>query len=211
MPLPIELLIIVTEPEAARAFSQRFESLPNVTVNELWLEEVNRFDCFVTAANSYGIMNAGIDAAVVKLFGEQVMTAAQDRIREDYLGEQPIGTSFLIPTGDPTRRFIAHTPTMRTPRSIDGTDKVYNAAFAAFRTIYRHNIATPIDSEDRIHSVVMCAMGCGFGAMSFSESARQMAVAYDHYLNPPHRLDNWDVVIARHRAITYDGDRRVVQ
>ena len=41
-------------------------------------------------------------------------------------------------------------------------------------------------------------------------TARQMAVAYRHFLEPPHRLD-WDVVVERQRAICYDAGRQVVR
>jgi hypothetical protein len=41
-------------------------------------------------------------------------------------------------------------------------------------------------------------------------ACRQMAVAYRHFLQPPHRLD-WDVVAERQRAICPDGGRQVVQ
>ena len=53
-------------------------------------------------------------------------------------------------------------------------------------------------------------MGTGFGRVPFTEAARQMAVAYRHFLEPPHRLD-WDFVTARQLAICYDGPRRVVR
>ena len=53
------------------------------------------------------------------------------------------------------------------------------------------------------------AMGTGFGGVPFDEAARQMAVAYRHYLEPPHRID-WDVVIERHKSISYDGPRQVI-
>ena len=46
--------------------------------------------------------------------------------------------------------------------------------------------------------------------MPFDEAARQMAVAYRHILEPPHRLD-WDFVTARHLAICYDGERQVAR
>jgi hypothetical protein len=49
-------------------------------------------------------------------------------------------------------------------------------------------------------------MGTGFGMDSFDEAARQMAIAYRHILEPPSLID-WDVVLARHRRIVYDGDR----
>lgn len=79
-------------------------------------------DAFVTAGNAYGIMTAGIDAAVVDFHGEALMTAVQDRIRNDYLGEQPVGTAFVVPTGTPERPFLVHAPTMRMPVGIAGTD-----------------------------------------------------------------------------------------
>lgn len=53
-------------------------------------------------------------------------------------------------------------------------------------------------------------MGTGFGGVPFDEAARQMAAAYDHYLHPPARLD-WDAVIARQKAICYDGTKQVVR
>ncbi len=69
-----------------------------------------------------------------------------------------------------------------------------------------HNVA----DEQKIDVVAFPAMGTGFGGVSYDESARQMAAAYRHYLEPPHRLD-WDFVIERHRAIAYDGNRQVVR
>jgi hypothetical protein len=37
-----------------------------------------------------------------------------------------------------------------------------------------------------------------------------MAAAWRHYLHPPYRLD-WDLMIARQKAITEDGGRVVVR
>jgi hypothetical protein len=42
------------------------------------------------------------------------------------------------------------------------------------------------------------------------EEARQMAAAYRHLLEPPHRLD-WDFVTQRNLAICYDGKRQVAR
>jgi len=89
--------------------------------------------------------------------------------------------------------------------SIDGTEKVYTATFAALVAVFHFNRT----AERIIETIAMPAMGTGFGQVPFDEAARQMAVAYREFLNPPHRLD-WEVVIARHKAICYDGDRRVI-
>ena len=89
---------------------------------------------------------------------------------------------------------------------IAGTDKVYVATWAALLAIQAHNQ----DCEQKIARVTFPAMGTGFGGVPFSEAARQMAAAYKHYLDPPHRL-NWDVVTDRHVAICYDGNRQVAR
>ena len=204
MALPIDLWLIHPEAEMCDAFRQRFEGLPRVTILQSRFEDLPPHDCFVTAANSFGIMTAGIDAAVVYFHGEDLMRRVQFRILDEFLGEQPIGTSFIEPTGNPDYPFIAHSPTMRVPGSIEGTDNVYLATWASLVAVYRHKAATP----DSITTVAFPAMGAGFGGVPYTEVARQMAVAYRHYLSPPHRM-NWEMVIDRERSIQYDGDRQV--
>lgn len=141
MPFPINLIIVHPERETCDAFAERFAGLPNVDVQQRRFEHLAPLDCFVTAGNSYGIMTAGIDAAVVGFHGEELMHRVQDRIRNEYLGEQPVGTAFIEPTGNAAYPYIAHAPTMRTPGVIAGTDKVYCAAWAALLAVYRHNVA----------------------------------------------------------------------
>ena len=151
-------------------------------------------------------MSAGIDAAVIRRFGDPFMAQVQHRILDQYFGEQPVGTAFILPTGDATLPFLAHAPTMRVPGNIEGTDKIYTATWAALLAVQAHN-QTP---APRIEVLAFPAMGTGFGRVPFSEAARQMAVAYRHFLEPPHRLD-WDFVAERQLAICYDGHRQVVR
>ncbi|QDU96485.1 macro domain-containing protein [Lignipirellula cremea] len=204
MALPIDLWLIHPQLEMCDAFRSRFDGLPNVTVLQSRFEDLPPHDCFVTAANAFGIMNAGIDAAVIRFHGSDLMTRVQHRILDQFLGEQPIGTSFIEPTGNAQYPFIAHSPTMRVPGSIAGTDKVYCATWASLIAVYRYIVKFP----DSIRSVVFPAMGAGFGGVPYTEVARQMAAAYRHYLSPPHRM-NWDMVAARQKSIHYDGNRQV--
>jgi len=184
MALPIDLWLIHPDDEMCDAFRHRFNGLPRVTVMQTRFKYLPPHDCFVTAANSFGIMNAGIDAAVIRFHGRDLMLRVQSRIMDEYLGEQPIGTSFIESTGNPDYPFIAHSPTMRVPGSIEGTDKVYAATWASLVAVYRHKAA----NESQIETIVFPAMGAGFGGVPFTEVARQMAVAYKHYLDPPHRM-----------------------
>lgn len=206
MALPIDLWLIHPDHEMCDAFRDRFDGLPRVQVWQSRFEDLPPHDCFVTAANSFGIMNAGIDAAVVHFHGIDLMKRIQTRIMDEYLGEQPIGTSLIEPTGTPGYPLIAHSPTMRVPGSIEGTDKVYVATWASLVAVYQHKAK----HRDSIRTVVFPAMGAGFGGVPHSEVARQMAAAYCHYLNPPHRMD-WNMVARRQKSIHYDGKRQVAK
>ena len=198
----------LVHPEAAMcdAFERRFAGLPGVRVIKGRFEDLGPHDCFVTAGNAFGMMTAGIDAAVVHRLGEGLMSTVQQHILDHFYGEQPVGTAFLVATGEPSLPFIAHAPTMRVPGNIEGSDKVYSATWAALLAIHAHNRTDgwPIEV------VAMPAMGTGFGGVPFDEAARQMAAAYRHLLEPPHRID-WEFVADRHRAICYDGSRQVAR
>lgn len=208
MALPIDLWLIHPEKDMCDAFRERFEGLPRVTVIQSRFEDLPPHDCFVTAANAFGIMNAGIDAAVIRFHGEELMKRVQMRILDEYLGEQPIGTSFIESTNTPDYPFIAHSPTMRVPGSIEGTDKVYAATWASLIAVYRFKSENTGEGAASIESVVFPAMGAGFGGVPYTEVARQMAAAYRHYLFPPHRME-WDMVARRQRTIHYDGSKQV--
>src|SRR5947209_13269829 len=123
-----EALWLVHPDEAmCDAFRQRFTGLPGVRVLRCRFEDLEPHDCFVTASNAFGLMTAGIDAAVIRRFGEELMRRVQQWIMNDYFGEQPLGTAFILPTSDPSLPFLCHAPTMRVPGNIVGTDKVYAA------------------------------------------------------------------------------------
>lgn len=201
----VNLWLVHPEEEMCAAFRDRFDGLPNVQVFHQHFEDLKPHDCFVTAANSFGIMTAGIDAAVVRYFGEDIMHRVQHRIMDEYLGEQPVGTAFILPTEDTEIPFLCHAPTMRVPGGIDGSDKVYAATWAAFLAVSQHNV----HSDHKIETLAFPAFGAGFGGVPFSEVARQMAAAYRHFLNPPHRLD-WEWVTSRQKSICYDGKKQVV-
>ena len=200
------LWLVHPDDAMCAAFRHRFADLPNVRVIQGRFEDLEPHDCFVTAGNAFGLMTAGIDAAVVRRFGEPLMHRVQHRIMNDYFGEQPVGTAFILPTDDPSLPFLCHAPTMRVPGNIAGTDRVYAATWAALLAVQAHNRA----AAHRIEVVALPALGTGFGGVPFGEAARQMAVAYSHFLEPPHWLD-WDFVAERQLAVCYDGERQVVR
>src|SRR5437763_6845137 len=155
------LWLVHPDDAMCAAFRERFAGLPNVRVVRGRFEDLEPHDCFVTAGNAFGLMTAGIDAAVVRRFGEGLMRRVQHRIMDEFFGEQPVGTAFIVPTGDPSLPFLAHAPTMRVPGSIEGSDKVYVATWAALLAIQAHNRS----AAQRIEVAAFPAMGTGFGGV----------------------------------------------
>src|SRR4051812_45791522 len=115
------LWLVHPEEAMCEVFRLRFAGLPRIRVIRGRFEDLEPHDCFVTAGNAFGLMTAGVDAAVVRRFGEGLMQRVQQRILDEFFGEQPVGTAFVIPTGDPALPFVVHAPTMRVPGSIAGT------------------------------------------------------------------------------------------
>jgi O-acetyl-ADP-ribose deacetylase (regulator of RNase III) len=177
----LKLILVAREALLYAAFQEYFAHLPNVEIVHNSFEWLTKFDCLVSPANSFGMMDGGIDAAIIKFFGVSLERRVQQRILKDYLGEQPVGTSFIIETGHPQHPFLAHTPTMRVPMAIAGTDVPYIAMWAMLLAIRQHNQS----SHHAIESVVCPGLGTGIGRVPYVESARQMALAYDNYLYPP--------------------------
>ena len=202
-----ELWLIHPGEAMCAAFAAKFAGLPRVRIVQARFEDLEPHDCFVTARHSSRTMSALLEAAVVRRFGPELMQAVQFRILDEFYGEQPIGSAFVVPTGDLRLPFLCHSPTMRTPGCINGTDKVYTATWAALLAVQMHNRQ---QRDARIDVVAFPAMGTGFGGMPNDEAARQMAAAYRHFLDPPHRFD-WDVVTSRERTICYDGGKQVAR
>ncbi|MEM9924134.1 MAG: macro domain-containing protein [Cyanobacteria bacterium P01_D01_bin.50] len=195
----MKLILVAPNSLLAEAFQQHFNYFPNVEVVNNYFEWLSNFDCLVSPANSFGMMDGGMDAAIIKFFGSQLQDLVQQRILTDYLGEQPVGTSMIVETGNPKHPFLAHTPTMRVPMSIVGTDIPYVAMWAMLLALHRHNQS----SQDKINTVACPGLGTGIGRVDYGEAARLMALAYDNFLYPPKHLNCF--VAASRQLLIWEG------
>jgi len=127
------------------------------------------------------------------------MKRVQEVILEKYLGEQPVGTSFIIQTKGKRGKvvpFLAHTPTMRVPQSIVHTDNVYDAMWAMLLAVRKHNKK----SEKKIKTIVCPGLGTFFGQMPPTLAADMMALAWKHFNSPPNRID-WNYASDRQEML----------
>jgi O-acetyl-ADP-ribose deacetylase (regulator of RNase III) len=196
----MRLILVDRGKEFCDVLRWQFRSHPEVEVVCGRFEELPNFDCVVTAGNSFGLMDAGMDLAVVRYFGKHVMELIQKQILEDYLGEQPVGTCIIVPTNHATHPFVAHAPTMRVPMNIQGTDHVYLALWAALSAAHRNNRS----AVRKIETLACPGLGTGTGGMDSLEAALQLCLAYEHYRNPPKFL-NPSVAQERHERVYYGG------
>lgn len=196
----MRLILVDRGKDLCDVLRWEFRTLPEVQVVCGRFEDLPAFDCIITAGNSFGLMDAGIDLAVVRYFGRHVMERVQKIILEDFLGEQPVGTSILVPTDNAGHPFVAHAPTMRVPMSVQGTDHVYLALWASLIAVHRHN-----RTEARKISTIACpGLGTGTGGMNALEAAVQMRLAYEHFQRPA-KFINPTMAQERHERIHYGG------
>jgi O-acetyl-ADP-ribose deacetylase (regulator of RNase III) len=197
------LNLILVDPNATlcAAFREYFVDLPNVSIVQGRFEDLPDFDCMVSPANSFGLMDGGVDAAIILFFGSGLAAKVKRHIVAEFLGEQPVGTSFIVETDHPQHPYLAHTPTMRVPMDIAHTDHVYVAMAAMLRAVHHHNRST----ERPIRTIACPGLGTGTGRVPYREAARQMALAYSFFLNSPQHL-SWQLADERQSAIRYGGD-----
>jgi O-acetyl-ADP-ribose deacetylase (regulator of RNase III) len=179
--------------------AEYFQQFENVAVIHSKFENLTKYDCMVSAANSFGLMDGGVDLAIINFFGTQLQSKVQKYIIENYDGEQPIGTSFIMKTDHKDHPYLAHTPTMRVPYSIQKTDYVYLAMKAMLKAVADHN-----KIHNDIHSVVCTGLGTYYGKMDYEEAARLMSTAYYNFLYPPKEI-TWEYARFRQNLIGWGG------
>ena len=64
-----KLILVDLKPALCTAFQKYFSGLPSVEIVNGYFEELPEFDCMVSAGNSFGLMDGGVDAAIIRFFG----------------------------------------------------------------------------------------------------------------------------------------------
>ena len=195
-PKKFELILVDPQKDLCEQWEKYFSDFPEVKIFHGYFQNIKEYDCLVSPANSFGLMDGGVDLAIRNYFGMQLQYAVQKRIQSEFYGEQPVGTSIIVPTEDELRPFLAHTPTMRVPLDISKTDNVYNAFFALLRALANFNKVNPLP----IKKVLCPGLGTATGGMDLGEAARQMAVAYKNFHHPTTNM-NWKNLKERNQEI----------
>jgi hypothetical protein len=108
------------------AWRVAFSHMPSVSVFEGdYLEKPS--DALVSPANSFGIMDGGIDLAIREHLGYGIENTMQSVVLSKYHGEMPVGCADVVETGSKSHPFLVVAPTMRIPERVARSLNAYHA------------------------------------------------------------------------------------
>lgn len=180
----MKIYIIEKNKDKFKYLVPYFDDLENVVlVNADFISFMNEYniECVVSPANSYGIMDGGYDQAIINYFGKELQNKVQKYIIENYYGEQPVGTSFMIDINEHQK--LIHTPTMRKPSKIKDKRVIYQCMRTTLITAKQNNI----------ENILIPMFGGLTGGIHPHIIAKMMRYAYDQIEEPPEKI-TWDYV-----------------
>ncbi len=198
-----EIIFVDLDEKAIAALRQAFAGMASIKYNRANIGQVRDYArpvCVAAAGNSFAMMDGGVDGAINCLLSsvdESIEQRCQDAIDERYGGEQPVGTSLIIPACNESYDYLAYIPTMTIPENVQKTRNPY----LAFRALLVDVVTFNKSAEHPIRCVITTGLCTGAGNVCFQESARQMRLAYETVFE--HRVKHrWhDVWEMQHRLI----------
>jgi len=196
MTTPKKIILVDLWEPLVRAWTEAFSEFAEVQVRQgdFFAEAA---DALVSPANSFGVMDGGLDAAIRAKLGGSIETTVQQRILDVHHGELPVGSAEVVPTDHARWPFLVVAPTMRVPESVAQTLNSYLAFRGALLAIARHNRTS---RRQRIESVVVPGLGTGIGAMDARRCAAQMRIAFEH-VKKPARIPSFSMIHEIHQKL----------
>ncbi|MEL6347990.1 MAG: macro domain-containing protein [Myxococcota bacterium] len=157
-------------------------------------------DAMVSPANSFGIMDGGLDLAIRDTLGFSAEARLQEIIKERFYGEMPVGSAVVVRTDNPKWPWMVSAPTMRVPEPVSQTLNPYLAFRAALVAVLHHNQG----SAQKIRSMVVPGLCTGIGRVSARRCAGQMRIAW-RQLQGPARIGSYDLIHRVHDILKRVG------
>tara|TARA_B110000003_G_scaffold160447_1_gene160555 strand:+ start:261 stop:866 length:606 start_codon:yes stop_codon:yes gene_type:complete len=169
-----KLYLIDSKSELCDKWRQVFSSYPEVEVlkGDYFQQSA---DAIVSPANSFGIMDGGLDLAIRDILGFQVERDIQEVILKKYHGEMPVGSAEIININHDKWSYMISAPTMRIPENIAFTLNAYITFRAILIAINSFNESKP---KRTIKTLICSGLGTGIGSMEPTKCAAQMRIAY---------------------------------
>jgi len=187
--MTLKVYLIDRDPEMVKAWSDVFEGYPNVKIIHGDYFSI-KTEAIVSPANSFGIMDGGLDKLIRDVVGWETEQTLQRQILSSYFGELPVGEALMLHTETGEYNQMISAPTMRIPENVHNTLNAY----LAFRAVLR------VLKFSGVQSVTVPGMCTGIGGMSPRKSAGQMKCAYD-MMNQSARVPSYDSIHKMHKSM----------
>jgi O-acetyl-ADP-ribose deacetylase (regulator of RNase III) len=194
--LPERILLVDRSHSLCEAWSQAFQSFDQVEVVEGDFFASDS-DAMISPANSFGIMDGGLDLAIRNALGIGIQAVVQRTIIDRHHGEMPVGCAEVVATSNMRWPHLVVAPTMRIPESVAQTVNAYLSFRAALLAVDRHNTG---QGGPPIRSLLVPGLGTGVGGMDPRRCAAQMRIAYDH-VSKPARIPSAPLIHEVHRKL----------
>lgn len=168
--MAIDLILCDIHAPLIHAWRKSFRPHPEVEIIHGSLIDVAA-DAYASPANSFGIMDGGIDIVLRERF-PLVESRVQDAIAATG-APLPVGHCLVIETGDLDVPYLLCAPTMQFPTRVAHTNHAFLAMQAILKAAADHGIA----------SIAVPGLCTGVGAMHHDDAAGQMADAYRIWLS----------------------------
>jgi O-acetyl-ADP-ribose deacetylase (regulator of RNase III) len=180
---PPHLLLIDLDADLVSAWCEVFAGQIDEGVIEVQhgslLDVLPEVDAVLTAGNSYGQMDGGVDRALAG-YWPNVQRSVWAAVADEYHGYQPVGAASVVPTGGEPCRWLVYAPTMRVPMPLSGEMDiaVHDAFWASLLAVGRHPAANTITR------LAAPGFGTGYGRVQPGRAAQLMAAAYTMWRLP---------------------------
>lgn len=170
----MKIYLIDINPDIVSAWAADFDCVKDV---EIFHSDFNAFmnnhkvDCVVSPGNSHGVMAGGYDRALSEYFGWDLTKRVQAYIQENFHGQQPVGTSFIIDTGTSGIDLI-HTPSMINPSRIQDSNVVYDCTLSTLK----------VAAQNDVSAIVIPAFGGACGGLQPEVISQKMHLALSDFL-----------------------------
>lgn len=169
----MDLILFDLNEALITEWAQEFAADPRVTTTHTDLATLcqnHEFDAIVSPANSFGIMDGGIDGYLKKEF-PKVQDSVFQRLYIGWQGFMPVGCADIVWTGDKKHPHLIVAPTMEYPKRVKDPLVVYNS----MRSILR------VAQQNKIKTVACSGLATTTGGVAPNVAARLMYRAWvDH-------------------------------
>ena len=191
----MKILLLDNKEKMCNAWEKYFNGFDDVEIVNDYIQsyDLNKVDCLVSPANSYGLMDGGYDLALTKMFGDQLQKKVQNYIIDNLYGEQPVGSSIIVDIPNTNKKLI-HTPTMRIPSPIVDSEIVYTSMRSTLICALKNNIK----------SIIIPAFGGTTGMVPIEIIAKEMFKAYIQIFKIKLPIHSWyDVDVRDELVVRY--------